>query len=105
MRTLPLDGLVHVGDDVVDRVERRELLLAGEDRVEGLHDRARPLAELVAVAAFGDAEHLRDHDEGEREREIGDEVHLAGAALGDRVEVLVDELLARVGAAPRPCAA
>ena len=59
----------------------------------------------VAVAALGDAEHLRDHDERQREREVGDEVHLAGAARCDRVEVLVDELLRRAGAAPRSCAA
>ena len=83
----------------------RERLLAGEDRVERLHDRARPLAQLRAVAAVGDAEHLGDHDERQREREVGDEVHLAGAARVDRVEVLVDELLRPAAAAPRSCAA
>ena len=74
-------------------IEGRERLLAGEDRVERLHDRARPLAQLIAVAALRDAEHLGDHDEGQREREVGDEVHRSGAARGDVVEVLVDELL------------
>ena len=80
-----------------------EDLLAREDRVERLHDRARPFAQLRAVAAFGDAEHLRDHDERQREREAGDEVEV-GAGRGGGVEVLVDELPARGAAALRSCA-
>ena len=66
---LPLDHFVRVGDDVVDGVERGERLFAGEDRVERLDHRARPFAELKAIAPFGNAEHLGDHDEGQRERQ------------------------------------
>ena len=93
VRALPLDRLVDVSDDVVDRVERRELFLTSQDRVERLHDRARPFAQLVAVSSFGNAEHLGDHHEGEWEREIGDEVHLAGVAHDHGVEMAVDEFL------------
>ena len=78
-------------EEVVDRVNRRELLLARDDRVERLHDGTRPLAQLEAVASFGHAEHLGDDDEGEREREAGDEIEL-GCVLRV-VEVAVDERL------------
>ena len=50
------------------------------------------IAQLRAVSSLRDAEHLRDHDEGEREREVGDEIHLAGATGLDRGEAFVDEL-------------
>ena len=93
VRSLPVEGLVDIGDDVVDRIERGELLVTGEDRVERLHDGTRPLPQLRAVATLGDPEHLGDHDERQRERQVGDEVHLAGPARVDRIEVLVDELL------------
>ncbi len=60
--------------------------------IERLHDRARPLAELRAVAALGDAQHLRDDDERQRERERRDEIDI-GARCPGHVEMLVDELL------------
>jgi len=46
---------------------------------ERLHHGARPCGDLVLVG-FGHAEHLGDHVERQRERELGD--HVASAALG-----------------------
>ena len=93
VRALPRDELVGEVPHRVARDEDRAHLVGREDRVEALHDRAGPLAQLRPVAVVRDAEHLRDDRERQREREVGDHVHLAGAARLDRVEVLVDELL------------
>ena len=59
--------------------------------LEAERERVRPAAEQVAVGV-GHAEHVGDHLEREREREVGDDLQ-AVAARHHRVERVVDELL------------
>ena len=86
---LPLDRRGAVGVEVAVGDHRVARLLDAEDRIERLDDRVGPVAELVAIGV-GHPEHLGDHGERQREREVGDDVHLAGRGHG--VERVVDEL-------------
>ena len=90
VRPLPRDDLVDVRVHRLLAVDRRLDLLVGDDRVERLDDRSGPLGDLRLVG-LGHPEHLGDHVERQREGQVGDDVTVA--ALGDRVEHLVDELL------------
>ena len=63
--TLPRDRFVGVRDDVVDRVERRELLLARDDRVEGLGKRLREAEAEAERGADDEGEGVARTDEDE----------------------------------------
>ena len=91
MRALPLDGVEHVRGHVIGRVEDVVEVQRRERRLEPERERVRPVAQLVAVAV-GHAEHVGDHLERQREREVGDHLHRV-AARDDGVERGVDELL------------
>ena len=93
LRPLPIDDLVEVHVHVVAAVERGGEVLVGDDRIEGLHERSRPGAQLQPVLSFRHAEHVGDHREGERERDVGDHVELGvGPRVGVGDEILEERL-------------
>ena len=88
--TLPLDRRLHVPGEMLTGVEDRREVLRQHDRLEGLDQRVRPLPHLVPVG-LRHAEHLGDHREGQRERQVADHVH---PAVGlHPVQHLVDQRL------------
>ena len=103
MRALPLDGVEHVLDDVVGGGEDLVHVLDRQQRLEAERERVRPVAHLRLLRRRH-AEHLGDHPERQREREVADDVHLASTFDDDGVEGVVDhrlhawgELLDRAG--------
>ena len=90
LASLPLDRRVDVGDHVVGRAHHLRDLVGRRERLERRDERVRPVAQLQAVG-LRHAEHLGDHRERERERQVGDHVHLA--AGGGGVEHPVHERL------------
>ena len=91
VRTLPLDGIEHVLDDVVGRGEDLVHVLDRQQRFEAERERVRPVAHRRLVGRRH-AEHLRDHPERQREREVADDVHPV-APCHDGVERVVDHRL------------
>ena len=91
VRPLPRDDVVDVRVHVAVAVERRLDLLGGDDRVERLDDRPRPSRRCRSWSASGMPSISRDDVEGQRERELADDV--ATAPLLHRVEDAVDQLL------------
>ena len=94
VRPLPRDRFAEMRVHTIAGGDQGRQLLGQHQGLEELHDRVRPVAELVAVGR-GHAEHLGDHREGEGEGEAADQVDglAAGGLLGERVEQLVDEVL------------
>ena len=87
--------LTAVGDHAADVLD--QLLVASPRLVQraviaaqSRHHRVRPALEPLPVFARY-AEHLRDHDNGQRPGQFGDEVKLGAA--GEPVQQLVDDLL------------
>ncbi len=98
---LPLE---HVEQECVHAffcVARGTDVVVAEDRVERLRHRVRPVPQACRIG-LRHAEHARDDDKGEREREIADDVDRPRRV--ERVERGVDELFderAQVGDDPR----
>ena len=88
---LPRDCFEDVVRHVVGRVHDVVHVQLGEHRLEAQRERVRPTAEQVAIGV-GHPEHVGDHLEGEREREIGDDLQPV-AACDDGLERVVDERL------------
>ena len=89
---LPPDRGLDVFGHVQPGIDDRRDVFGRRDRLERPHERVRPCAQLRAIG-LGHAEQLRDHEEGEREREVGDDVDGRAAAGRGVVEELVDQHL------------
>ena len=98
---LPGDDLGDESGQVVAGHLDRPQELGVQHGLEAADHDTGPVADLVAVGV-GEAEHLGDDVEGQREGELAHQLHRAG--VGRPVELLVDELLhpvAPLGDAPR----
>jgi len=90
IQPLPLDDRVEVSVERGVGREGRGQLVVTQDRIERLHYRAGPFADLILVG-LGHSQHLGDDVEGKRERQSVDDI---GDAFGrHRVERLLDHLL------------